>query len=77
MSRDGNSDTGGGVNTCGHMKCGIRLLILPDKSGVEDIGEWTAHFNSVSAIGWSDDDKYKWLNAHVTGNARMTIARIK
>lgn len=22
--------------------------------------------------GWSDDNKYKWLNAHVMGNAHVT-----
>ena len=59
QSRDADSDTGGGVNTSGHVQRQTRPLILPDKfSGVEDFSEWTAHFNSVSVInGWSDDDK--------------------
>ena len=79
QSRDADSDTGGGVNTSGHVQRQTRPLILPDKfSGVEDFSKWTAHFNSVSVInGWSDDDKYKWLNAHVTGKARVTIARLQ
>lgn len=56
-----------------------RPLILPDKfSGEEDFSEWTAHFNSVSIVnGWSDDDKYKWLNVHVTGKARVTLTRLE
>jgi len=54
-------------------------LIFPDKfSGEEDFSEWTAHFNSVSVVNnWSDDDKYKWLNVHVTGKARVTLARLQ
>ena len=52
-----------------------RPLIFPNKfSGEEDFSEWIAHFNSVSMVnGWSDDDRYKWLNVHVTGKARVTL----
>ena len=54
------------------------LIFLDKFSGEEDFSEWIAHFNSVSmANGWSNDDKYKWLNVHVTGKARVTLFRLQ
>lgn len=59
--------------------CEARPVIFPDKfSGEEDFSEWTAHFNSVSLVNcWNDDEKYRWLNVHVTGKARVTLSRLQ
>jgi len=56
-----------------------RPIILPNKfSGDGDFGEWVADFDCVSRInGWSDAEKYNWLNLHVTGKARMTLTRLQ
>ena len=57
----------------------VRPLIFPDRfSDEEDFSEWIAHFNSVSVVnGWSDDEKYMWLNVHVTGKARVFLTRLQ
>ena len=71
QSRDEDGNAGVNMNRPNMA----RPLIFPDKfSGDEDFSEWIAHFNSVSMVnGWSDDDRYKWLNVHVTGKARVTL----
>ena len=74
QSRDEDGNAGVNMNRPNMA----RPLIFPDKfSSEEDFSEWIAHFNSVSmVIGWSDDDRYKWLNVHVTGKARVTLVII-
>jgi len=64
----GQSHDGAGGHARDDRQNKGRPLILPEKfSGEEDFSEWSTYFNSVSIVnGWSDDNKYKWLNVHVT-----------
>jgi len=76
QSSDSDGRTGGMDINRHNM---IRPLIFLDRfSGEEDFSEWIAHFNSVSVVnGWSDDEKYMWLNVHVTGKACVSLARLQ
>ena len=55
-----------------------RPLILPDKfSGEEDLSEWVVHFDNVSMInGWGNNEKIRWLNVRVIGEARAMLTRL-